>query len=64
MSHADIGIGGATTDSFILFENGARRNPSANPPVPAHPGSPLLGCRPRDGHILWSGAKIEYLNMR
>jgi hypothetical protein len=26
MSHTDIGIVGATTDSFILFENGVRRN--------------------------------------
>jgi hypothetical protein len=26
MSHTDMGIVGATTDSFILFENGVRRN--------------------------------------
>jgi hypothetical protein len=26
MSHTDMGIVGATMDSFILFENGARRN--------------------------------------
>jgi len=26
MPHTDIGIVGATTDSFILFENGVRRN--------------------------------------
>ncbi len=26
MSHPDMGIVGATTDSFILFENGVRRN--------------------------------------
>jgi hypothetical protein len=26
MSHTDMGIAGATTDSFILFENGVRRN--------------------------------------
>ncbi len=26
MSHTDKGIVGATTDSFILFENGIRRN--------------------------------------
>jgi hypothetical protein len=25
MSHTDMGIAGATTDSFILFENGIRR---------------------------------------
>src|SRR3979409_2154950 len=26
MSHPDMGIVGATTDTFILFENGVRRN--------------------------------------
>jgi len=26
MSHTDMGIVGATTDTFILFENGVRRN--------------------------------------
>ena len=26
MSHSDMGIVGATTDTFILFENGVRRN--------------------------------------
>jgi hypothetical protein len=26
MSHPDMSIVGATTDSFILFENGVRRN--------------------------------------
>jgi hypothetical protein len=26
MSHIDMGIVGATTDTFILFENGVRRN--------------------------------------
>ena len=26
MSHTDMGIVGATTDNFILFENGVRRN--------------------------------------
>jgi hypothetical protein len=26
MSHTDVGIVGATTDTFILFENGVRRN--------------------------------------
>jgi len=26
MSHTDMGIVGATTDSFILFENDVRRN--------------------------------------
>lgn len=26
MSHTDIGIAGATTDTFILFENGVSRN--------------------------------------
>jgi hypothetical protein len=26
MSHADMGIVGATTDTFILFESGVRRN--------------------------------------
>jgi hypothetical protein len=26
MSHTDTGIVGATTDTFILFENGVRRN--------------------------------------
>jgi hypothetical protein len=26
MSHTDMGIVGATNDSFILFENGVRRN--------------------------------------
>jgi len=26
MSHTDMGIAGATTDTFILFENGVRRN--------------------------------------
>jgi hypothetical protein len=26
MSHTDTGIVGATTDSFILIENGVRRN--------------------------------------
>jgi hypothetical protein len=26
MSHTDMGIVVATTDSFILFENGVRRN--------------------------------------
>jgi hypothetical protein len=26
MAHTDMGILGATTDSFILFENGVRRN--------------------------------------
>jgi hypothetical protein len=26
ISHPDMGIVGATTDSFILFENGVRRN--------------------------------------
>jgi hypothetical protein len=26
MSHTDTGIVSATTDTFILFENGARRN--------------------------------------
>jgi hypothetical protein len=38
MSHTDIGIVGATTDSFILFENGARRNRLVLPGFPA----PLL----------------------
>ena len=31
MSHTDIGIVGATTGSFILFENGVRRNRLALP---------------------------------
>jgi hypothetical protein len=26
MSHTDMGIVGATSDTFILFENGVRRN--------------------------------------
>jgi hypothetical protein len=26
MSHTDMGVVGATTDTFILFENGVRRN--------------------------------------
>ena len=26
ISHTDMGIVGATTDTFILFENGVRRN--------------------------------------
>ena len=26
MSHTDMGIVGTTTDTFILFENGVRRN--------------------------------------
>jgi hypothetical protein len=26
MSHTDMGIVGATPDTFILFENGVRRN--------------------------------------
>jgi hypothetical protein len=26
MSHTDMGIAGAMTDTFILFENGVRRN--------------------------------------
>ena len=26
MLHTDMGIAGATTDTFILFENGVRRN--------------------------------------
>jgi hypothetical protein len=26
MSYTDMGIVGATTDTFILFENGVRRN--------------------------------------
>ena len=26
VSHTDMGIVGATTDNFILFENGVRRN--------------------------------------
>jgi hypothetical protein len=31
MSHPDMGIGGTTTDTFILFENGVRRNRLALP---------------------------------
>ncbi len=31
MPHTDIGIVGATTDSFILFENSVRRNRLALP---------------------------------
>jgi hypothetical protein len=31
MSHTDMGIVGATTDTFILFENGVRRNQLALP---------------------------------
>lgn len=31
MSHTDMGIVGATTDGFILFENGVRRNRLVSP---------------------------------
>jgi hypothetical protein len=31
MSHTDMGIVGATSDRFILFENGLRRNRLALP---------------------------------
>jgi hypothetical protein len=38
MSHTDMGIVGATTDTFILFENGVRRNRAQVNLVPADHG--------------------------
>jgi hypothetical protein len=53
MSHTDMGIVGATTDTFILFENGVRRNrlvlPGLSnaadhmPSKPDPPTAPVLG---------------------
>jgi hypothetical protein len=50
MSHTDMGIVGATTDSFILFENGVRRNRLALPGLSNaadHMPSKPVGCKSR-----------------
>jgi hypothetical protein len=46
MSHTDIGIVGATTDSFILFENGVRRNRLVLPGLSNVGGSHDVQARP------------------
>jgi hypothetical protein len=58
ISHTDMGIVGATTDSFILFENGVRRNRLVLPGLsnaavhmPSNPDPPT--ARVPVGNLIW-----------
>jgi hypothetical protein len=56
MSHTDMGIVGATTDTFILFENGVRRNrlvlPGLSNAADHKPSKPPTAPFPV-GNLIW-----------
>jgi len=62
MSHTDTGIVGATTDTFILFENGVRRNrlvlpglSNAADQMPSKPDPPTAPV----GNLIWLAVDRE-----
>jgi hypothetical protein len=62
MSHTDMGIVGATTDTFILFENGVRRNrlvlpglSNAADHMPSKPDPPTANV----GNLIWLAVDRE-----
>jgi hypothetical protein len=62
MSHTDMGIVGATTDTFILFENGVRRNrlvlpglSNAADHMPSKPDPPTAPLVEQAGNATWGG---------
>jgi hypothetical protein len=65
MSHTDMGIVGATTDTFILFENGVRRNrlvlpglSNAADHMPSKPDPPTAPLTEQPDHSAGSGDSI------
>jgi hypothetical protein len=66
MSHTDMGIVGATTDPFILFENGVRRNrlvlpglSNAADRLPSKPDPPTAPLVEQAGKATWRGRSID-----
>jgi hypothetical protein len=66
MSHTDMGIVGATTDTFILFENGVRRNrlvlpglSNAADHMPSKPDPPTAPLVEQPGKATWRGRSVN-----
>jgi hypothetical protein len=66
MSHTDMGIVGATTDTFILFENGVRRNrlvlpglSNAADHMPSKPDPPTAPLVEQAGKATWRGRSVN-----
>jgi hypothetical protein len=66
MSHTDMGIVGATTDTFILFENGVRRNrlvlpgsSNAADHMPSRPDQPTAPLVEQAGKATWRGRSVN-----
>jgi hypothetical protein len=62
MSHTDMGIGGTTTDTFILFENGVSRNrlvlPGLSNAADHMPSKPPTAPVPV-GNLIWLAGNRE-----
>src|ERR1700716_457444 len=65
MSHTDMGIVGATIDTFILFENGVRRNrlvlpglSNAADHMPSKPDPPTALLVEQAGNATWGGDPV------
>jgi hypothetical protein len=59
MSYTDMGIVGATTDTFILFENGVRRNRLVLPGVVKCGGSHAVQARPARSYACRKSARRD-----
>ena len=66
MSHTDMGIVGATTDTFILFENSVRGNrlvlpglSNAADHMPSKPDTPAAPLVEQAGKATWRGRSVN-----